>query len=102
VLKVITSDEVQMMMSQLGTASVLKKEDIKKAYGSKLPMYQGKNMQALFKTKPGVPHVITKKDGVVRTLVDNVRKEIAASGKDLNTLVRELEEQSNQKLAETK
>jgi multiple sugar transport system substrate-binding protein len=102
VLKVITSDEVQMLMSQYGTASVLKKDDIKKSYGSKLPQYQGKNVQALFKTKPGIPHVISKKDGVVRTFVDGARKDIAAAGKDINTVLREMEEQSNQKLAETK
>jgi multiple sugar transport system substrate-binding protein len=99
VLKVITSDEVQMMMSEYGTPSVLNNEGIKKNYGSKLPEFQGKNVQALFKTKPNKPHLMTKYDSTVRGLVDGTRKDLAAGGKDVNTLIRELQEKANQTLA---
>ncbi|GAA3413029.1 ABC transporter substrate-binding protein [Paenibacillus hodogayensis] len=101
VLKIITSDEVQRMMSEYGTPSVLKSDDIKKGYGTKLPEFQGKNVQALFKTKPGLP-AITKYDGTVGFYVEAARKDLATGGKDVNTLVRTIEEQSNQKLSTQK
>ncbi|MEF3301962.1 ABC transporter substrate-binding protein [Paenibacillus sp. GYB003] len=99
VLKVITSDEVQKLMSEYGTPSVLRSDDIKKVYGSKLPEFQGKNVQAPFKTKPGLP-AITKYDGIVGTYVEAARKDIAAGGTDVNTIVRKVQDQANQKLAE--
>ncbi|CAG7643202.1 ABC transporter substrate-binding protein [Paenibacillus allorhizosphaerae] len=102
VLKVITSDEVQMKMSQLGTPSVLKNEEIKKSYGTQVAQYKGKNSQALFKTKPGAPYLITKNENLIRAFPDNARKELATGSKDVNTVAREMEEQANQKLAEAK
>ncbi|MDF2714931.1 MAG: family 1 extracellular solute-binding protein [Paenibacillus sp.] len=100
VLKVITSDEVQKMMSEYGTPSVLRNEEIKKVYGSKLPEFQGKNVQALFKTKPGLP-AITKYDGNVSFFTEAARKDIAA-GKDVNSIIRTIQEQATQKLSELK
>ncbi|RKN84303.1 ABC transporter substrate-binding protein [Paenibacillus ginsengarvi] len=99
VLKVITSDEVQKMMSEFGTPSVLKNEDIKKAYGSKLPEFQGKNVQAIFKTKPVQP-AITKYDGTVGFYVEAARKDIATGAMDVNTALRTVQEKSDAKLAE--
>lgn len=101
VLKVITSDEVQKMMSEYGTPSVLKSDDMKKVYGTKLPEFQGKNVQALFKTKPGQP-AITKYDGTVGFYVEAARKDIASGGMDINTVIRTIQEKSNQKLSELK
>lgn len=102
VIKAITSDEVQRLMSEYGTPTVMKNEEIKKAYGSKLPEYKGKNVQAFFKTTPRVPHVITRYDATVRTEINNGRKEIATGDKDVNTVIREIQEKADQKLAEMK
>jgi multiple sugar transport system substrate-binding protein len=98
VLKVITSDEVQTMMSEYGTPSVLKNEEIKKVYGSKLPEFKGKNVQALFKTKPGQP-AITKYDGTVSFYTEAARKDIAG-GMDVNSVIRSIQEKATQKLSE--
>lgn len=101
VIKVITSEEVQKMMSEYGTPSVLKNDEIKKVYGTKLPEFKGKNVQAMFKTIPGQP-VITKYDSSVRSVIESARKEIAAGGVDINTLVRTTEEKANQRISTQK
>lgn len=101
VLKVISSDEVQKLMSEYGTPSILKSDEIRKVYGSKLDEYKGKNVQALFKTTPGVPHAITKYDYLVSAEAE-VGRRLITEGHDVNTVIRTIEEKANQKLSQQK
>ncbi|MFC3770203.1 hypothetical protein [Paenibacillus sp. GCM10012303] len=101
VLKVITSDEVQKLMSEYGTPSILQSDEISKVYGSKLDEYKGKNVQALFKTTPGTPHVITKYEYLVSAEAE-VGRRLITEGHDVNTVIRTIEEKANQKLSQQK
>lgn len=98
VIKLATSDEVQLNMSVSGTTSVLTNPDIRNVFGKNLEAFQEKNIQAFFKTTPGHPRKVTLFDTELRRLVDKSKNELAIEKKDVNTYMRDLQEQANQKI----
>lgn len=96
VMEVISSDENQMNLSKNGRISVLNNAEIKSSYAANLPEFKGKNIAAIFKTKPRVVHTpSTDYDTVVRKTIDDSAKELALTGVDINTLLRTTEEKAN-------
>lgn len=100
VIKLVTSDEVQMDLSRSGKLSVLNNAEMINNYGSHVPALQGKNTAAIFKSTPSTPHVVSLYDSKLKTLVTNSRSQLAVDKKDLNTFVRDLQEAANQEIAD--
>jgi multiple sugar transport system substrate-binding protein len=98
----LNSDEVQAEMNRKGNPTVLKSTDIQKQYAADLPELKGKNVQAIFKHKQSDPYVSPYFDNSVDTLVRQKFNEIVDGKKDNNTILRELDEAVNKKVAELK
>ncbi|MDB5084153.1 MAG: hypothetical protein JWN30_1039 [Bacilli bacterium] len=94
-ISVVSSDEVQLQMSQDGKLSALSNVNVQQKYAQNVPIFNGKNVAGIFKAKPRKMNVpTTEYDTVVRAAIDASLKDLAA-GKDINTLLRETEDNAN-------
>ncbi|MCU6710197.1 extracellular solute-binding protein [Paenibacillus sp. J5C_2022] len=96
----LLSEEVQLEWSKLGKLSPLTTESVQKVFGSAVPIYDGKNVEAIFKLKPkwftptDYHHEMTK---IIHKHMYDLYE-----GKDVNTVIRETEQEMQQKLEELK
>jgi multiple sugar transport system substrate-binding protein len=81
---------------------VLKDKRVQDEFGKNLPFLQGKNVPAIFKTTPAKSHIPTPYDSKARTIMNNRSKDILFGTKDLNTGMREMDEEINKMIAENK
>ncbi|WP_179136092.1 ABC transporter substrate-binding protein [Paenibacillus sp. 32352] len=93
VIEVFLSDEVQSLSSSMGKLSALSNPELRKAFGSGLPMLKGKNLQGIFKSSPAYapPFSIYHSKGneiLKKTFLDYI-----GDKKDVNTALREAEEE---------
>ncbi|CAG7645393.1 ABC transporter substrate-binding protein [Paenibacillus allorhizosphaerae] len=98
----LNSDEVQTQLNRAGFPTVLKSADIQKQFGANSPELKDKNLQAIFKHKQSDPHVSPYFDSSVDSLVRAKFNEIVEGKKDNNTILRELDEAIDKKVAEMK
>jgi multiple sugar transport system substrate-binding protein len=100
VMRIVTSNEVQTILSQNGKIPVVNNVDVQKQYGANLPFMKGKNVEGIFKSKPRPLHKpLSEYDGVVRGVIDGTMKELV-NGKDINTILREAQDTADKKIAE--
>jgi multiple sugar transport system substrate-binding protein len=99
VINVVISDEVQMIKSKAGLVTALNNPDIQKAFGSDLKNSAGKHLQSAFKgrTIGDAPNskYRQKAEGIVR----NKFRDFLDNKADVNTLLRQAEEEINQDIA---
>ncbi|MFE5322779.1 ABC transporter substrate-binding protein [Paenibacillus sp. NPDC056579] len=94
VMEVMTSDEVQMNVSRLGRVSPLKSPDIQKAFGQDNPLLKGKNTAGIVKSHPVKYPVYVYRD-LSEKIVRQKFDDFAAGKADVNTLLRQAEEEIN-------
>lgn len=101
VLEAVVSDEAQMRMAEYARLGVLKGEQFEENFGSAYDFLEGKNVAAVFKTEPSVPE---EAPSIYFNLseITNSMKTIMNENLDVNTALRQLEEQMNQRIAEAK
>lgn len=103
VINLLTSDELQIQMTKNSPfLSSLKKQEIKDQIGSNVSYLKGKNVAVIAKQKPMEPLKSSLYDGDVRSIFDTKLKEFAEDKKDMNTMIREAEEEMNMKVASLK
>jgi multiple sugar transport system substrate-binding protein len=98
VIATVLSDQVQTEMNKLGTLSSLTSKDVQKAFGQSIPALNGKNIAAIYKLKPGIRKV-TNYDVLSNKVVFKHSLDLYKGGKDINTVIRETEEELNQAVA---
>jgi multiple sugar transport system substrate-binding protein len=92
----LMSSEVQTQRSKIGEPSVLKNADIKKTFGSEMPHSKGRSFASFVSSTPApMSNSVTKYDAVAITEMVRKFKEFAFNGKDVNTALREAEENIN-------
>ncbi|MCC2686786.1 MAG: extracellular solute-binding protein family 1 [Paenibacillaceae bacterium] len=105
IIAYLLSDEVQMKLSRKGLVTPLTSKQIQQAFAQDQAELKGKNVQAVFYNKypaalplraPGLAYLDLS--GETGKALDNVMKNKA----DINTALRQAEEESNQLLAEKK
>jgi multiple sugar transport system substrate-binding protein len=97
VMQVVTSsDEVQLDLIKQGRISVLNKPDWQKEFAAAHDAFKGKNVQAVFKSKPVLPHKPSKHDGKASSALYQSVKDLAAGGKDINTILRDADNAADQ------
>jgi multiple sugar transport system substrate-binding protein len=103
VIEVLLSDEVQSYQSKAGYGTVLKNEQIKKAYGQDVPMLKGKNTYAKYYNKfadsppprdPGLKITAAQARPFLNKAFVSVM-----NGTDVNTALRAADEGINQMIA---
>jgi multiple sugar transport system substrate-binding protein len=95
VIAELLSDEVQSANARNGRMTVLNKQEIKNEFGKDLPYLQGKNVAAIFKQKIARPAAITDNDKLVKGPLKNQFFEVISGSKDVNTALRETEEEAD-------
>lgn len=102
VLEVVTSDEVQLLSARkTARMSPLKNPEMQKQFGAEVPYLQGKNIQAIFKStvSPGPIYSPFEVDG--KKIAQAKVRELLAGNVDINTALRQADEEIN-KMLETK
>jgi multiple sugar transport system substrate-binding protein len=99
-ISTVVSDEVQTDFSRHARLSILKDPKIGAAFGADLDFMKGKNIQAVYKTKPAKSFVPTKYDPLSATAINNALKNMVSKGMDVNTALREAEDSANKQIKE--
>lgn len=94
----LVSEEVQMALTRQAIATPLASERVKSMFGQDLPVWQGKNVKALY-YYPDAPPAEPRAKGLTDITVNfsNSFNQMLA-GKDVNTTLREFEEGINKNL----
>lgn len=95
IVETAVSDEVQLASSRSGRVTPLQKAEIKQAFGLDKPVFRGKSVQSIFKSKP-VKYPIaspyrSKAEAIVRTKFD----EYVKGSIDVNTILAQADEEIN-------
>jgi ABC-type glycerol-3-phosphate transport system substrate-binding protein len=106
VISTLLSDEAQLDMARNGRQSVLQKDSsMRSEYGKNLSYLQGKNVQAIFKTTPAPNVPPSKYEDIAKPkdyLNDKTTKVVFEQGVDINTALRQAEEEINKLIDQNK
>jgi multiple sugar transport system substrate-binding protein len=96
-LEVLFSDENQKISTRnTGRVSLLTNPDIRKEFGADNPALKDKKLNSIFKSKPAYAPPFSKFQSKGSEVVLKHYKEFLADQKDLNTMLRDAEEEINQ------
>ncbi|TNJ60657.1 extracellular solute-binding protein [Paenibacillus hemerocallicola] len=96
-LEVLFSDENQKISTRnTGRVSLLTNPDIRKEFGADNPALKDKKLNSIFKSKPAYAPPFSKFQSKGSEIVLKHYKEFLADQKDLNTMLRDAEEEINQ------
>lgn len=99
-ISVLTSDEVQKLSaSKTMRVTALKNPEVQNAFGADNPHFKDKNIAGVFKSKPAPAPVFSTNNGAALEIT-NKKFDEYMNGKDLNTALREAEEEINKMLAD--
>lgn len=102
VIQALVSDEAQIAMNKTGRLTSLNNDTVKKTYASELKGFQGKNVQAVFKSKQAPIVKPTDYDLPFKQLVREGAKDMAQNNKDVNTVLREIQEKAEKAMRDIK
>ncbi|TNJ64170.1 extracellular solute-binding protein [Paenibacillus hemerocallicola] len=104
VIAFMTSDEVQLAKSKRGVFSTLGNKEIRAAFAQEAPEFIRKKNLAIF-AEPNVyatPTNISEYTSTANGELNTALTEVIATGKDVNTALREAAEKANQKIEQAK
>jgi multiple sugar transport system substrate-binding protein len=105
VIDFVLSDAMQMELSRSGQPTVLLNPEVRKAYGQDFPMIKGKHLEAMYFNPPVAPDAPRDpKLVIVQTnkMAGETFNEILSGAKDVNTALREFDENLNKAIAAEK
>jgi multiple sugar transport system substrate-binding protein len=94
VLSTLVAEDVQTLAMHDGRISSLADPQLRKGFATNLKSVKGKNVEGVFKTTAAKLPVVTPYDALAKPQLNNKMKEVIG-GKDINTALREAEEQAN-------
>ncbi|RKN80702.1 ABC transporter substrate-binding protein [Paenibacillus ginsengarvi] len=93
VIQVATSDEMQTLLARSGIMmSAMQNEAINKTFGADNPLLKNKHIEGVLKTKPAA-YVVQTRFTQARGILETKYKDYAAGNKDVNTALREANEE---------
>ncbi|CAG7626812.1 ABC transporter substrate-binding protein [Paenibacillus allorhizosphaerae] len=98
VLEVLISTEAQTEMNKGTRLTVLKDPQLKSQFASALKIYEGKNLQGVFKAKPAPSPLSTPYDGPMNAIMNKAMDSVAIEGVDVNTALREAKEKADKEI----
>jgi multiple sugar transport system substrate-binding protein len=104
VISYLLSEEVQVAKARQGKVPIVNSPAATQSFAADLKGVSGKNMGAFLKDKIGKPAVVTKYDGIAKDAFYKTAlgKDFYSQTKDVNTILREVEEEINRKIKEVK
>lgn len=100
VIATVLSEEVQLEMTRNARDPVYVSPVIKQEFGKNMPYLQGKNLQAIFKTQSATALPSSALNSAGRTAIFAAYDKVMMEGLDVNTALRQADEQMNLKIAE--
>ncbi|MEF3303419.1 ABC transporter substrate-binding protein [Paenibacillus sp. GYB003] len=99
----LLSEEVQVAKAKAGKVPIVVSQAANESFAADLPGVAGKNMGAFLKDKIGKPAPVTKYDGIAKDVFYKTAlgKDFYTQTKDVNTILREVEEEINRKIKES-
>jgi multiple sugar transport system substrate-binding protein len=100
VIKLLTSKESQLIQSRSGRVPASGDPEVIKQFGQDIPQLRNKNLSAIFEypLTPAIEYTIYDTD--ILSILRGIRKEVAVNKKDVNTALREAQEQAEKKMDE--
>lgn len=96
-LEVLFSDDNQKISTRkTGRVSLLTNPEIRKEFGADNPVLKDKKLNSIFKSKPAAAPPFSKHQSKGSEITLKHYKEFLADNKDLNTMLRDAEEEINQ------
>jgi len=103
VIQYLLSDEVAVELARMGRIPIMKSESIRSEFGKGVPGLEGKNLAAFLKDTIAKPAPQTRYDGAAKSAFSAMITQSMLNGsKDVNTALRELEEQINKLIEQEK
>lgn len=100
----LLTDEAQTKLAaEFAQISPLKSAEVKAAFGRNVAQWQGKNIAAIRAKKPAAPPAyVGENNNFGQVATANAMRSVIVGEKDLNTALREADEEVNKKIAEAK
>ncbi|MFC3770051.1 ABC transporter substrate-binding protein [Paenibacillus sp. GCM10012303] len=95
VIKLLTSNEIQNLITEHGRFTSLRDEATRNRYGVNMKSMQGKNISVVFKSAFAPPFTPTPYDSIASKYLNEAVKKMNAGQSDINTIMREAEELTN-------
>ncbi|MDF2724533.1 MAG: family 1 extracellular solute-binding protein, partial [Paenibacillus sp.] len=99
VVETAISNEVQMENSKGGRVTPLQSTEIKQAFGKNKAVFNGKNVQGIFKSKPVKYPIASQYRSLAEGLLRNKFNEYVKGAIDVNTALAQAEEEINKGVA---
>ncbi|MCC2686023.1 MAG: family 1 extracellular solute-binding protein, partial [Paenibacillaceae bacterium] len=97
----LLSDEIQLANTKDAFLGVLNDPAMKNAFGANLDLLKGKNTKAFSALEPPNPPAVHVNDlDVYQTMYPKFQKELVTGVSDVNSVLRETEEEANKKIEE--
>jgi multiple sugar transport system substrate-binding protein len=102
VIDYLTSKDVEMLASKGGRVTSLTDKEVQQSYGAELSTLKGKQLDAIYKTKPAKLQYPSEYNSIVTKYLMSAFKSVNLDGQDINTALRTAEEAANKEIQEKK
>lgn len=102
VIAYLLSAEPQLELAKNGLLPALNDEEWKRHFGEQMPIFQGKNTEAIFKSQPAQKYTMSPYDSIAMSSFTGAFKDVESGVKDINTALREANEAADRKIQEKK
>lgn len=99
VVKLLLDEDVQTALNKRGRQTSLKDPKFRESFASDLKSAQGKNVAAIYKRNPALLPPLTKYDNFAKNELSKSAGKVVQGQADINTALREAEDQANQLIA---
>ncbi|MEF3304459.1 ABC transporter substrate-binding protein [Paenibacillus sp. GYB003] len=99
VVRLLLGEEVQTALNKRGRQTSLQDPKYRESFAGDLKSAQGKNVAAIYKRTPALLPPLTKYDNIAKSELAKAAAKVAAGGSDVNTALREAEDQANKLIA---
>lgn len=102
VIEALTSDEAQKTMNKGARMTILKDPSLRKQFASDMKVFEGKNLDGIFKVNPAPLPPASKYDVKIYSFLNDALKSVIVEGTDINTALRTANEQADKYIQEMK
>ncbi|MEF3305024.1 ABC transporter substrate-binding protein [Paenibacillus sp. GYB003] len=98
----LLSAEPQLELAKYGLPPSLNDDEWNRHFGEGMPIFKGKHIEAVFKSKPAPKYTMTPYDSIAMSAFTGSFKDVESGVKDINTALREAKETADRNIREKK
>lgn len=102
VIQYLLSREPQLHLAKNGLLTSRVEEEYKAHFGQEMPIFEGKNVDAIFKSQPAPKYKMTPFDSIAASEFKAAFKEVEAGTMDINSALKMANEKANQRIQQEK